>query len=121
MTPYITPILVNLAYQVPSLLVFLVGIILALVWMKRHPAVSIMAIIAFILFGFTTVAGVIKGFLPVIMNYSGANFSRIATITGFANIILTVINLIGWILIVIAVFGWRRARQAELELSAVPG
>jgi hypothetical protein len=113
-------ILVSLAYHIPVLLAFLVGIILSLVRFNKHPQVSIMASIAFVLLMVTNISSAVTAYLPVMLNMRGMDYGQAATIHGILKIILTLINLVGWVLIISAIFGWRRARQAELQLSAEP-
>lgn len=108
-TSYLMLILANLAYRAPALIVLAAGIILALARMKRHPGVSILACIAFVLLSLTTVSGSLTySIVPLLMNQTGSSISDINNLTIISNIILTIINIAAWILILFAILHGRK-------------
>ena len=50
----LTSIFFSLLFRAPLFILWLVGIVIALIRFKRHPRVSISAILGFLIVGFTT-------------------------------------------------------------------
>lgn len=110
----LSAILPFLLFTLPYLLIYLIGIVLAIVWMKKHPQVSMLAIIAFILFGISSITGAVTNFLPLLLRDTyGYSYSTIGNIQLVINIIHLIIGVCGWILILLAIFGWRKKSHNE--------
>lgn len=105
----ISLLLTNLLTRLPMLFVLLFGVIFAIIRWKKHPAVSI---IVCVLFGIEllllTPLQFLNVYLPVFMrNEIGmANLSLISGILSWTGV---AINGIAWVLVLVAIFGWRSA------------
>ncbi len=95
----------QLLFQIPLYVVWLVGAVLCIVNWRKHSAVSLLALIALVLFFLASSLGDLMGIvLPAILR---ANISLLATLLTIRGIAQVFVNLVGWVLILIAVFGWR--------------
>jgi hypothetical protein len=95
----------QLLFQVPLDLVWLVGAVLCIVNWRKHSAVSLIALIAFVLFFLTSFVGDLMGIvLPLVLR---GRISLLATFLTIRAIVQVFVSLIAWILIVVAIFGWR--------------
>lgn len=93
--------------NVPFYIVFVVGMILSVVFWKRHPSVSILSLMAFSLFLGNMF--ILSGMQYWLMgahqtDLSAAEIGRIATMLG---IIRTLLGSVAWIMLLSALFGWR--------------
>lgn len=108
----------TLAFQLPVLIVFLVGIVLAIVRWKKHPKVSLLVVVALVLFGFTTLANWASSpMIYVLSDQFGYDTETIGIVLTATSVLSTLINLLCWIFIVLAVYGWRK----KLNPSPEPG
>lgn len=94
-------------FVIPELLVFIVGIILSIVFWKRHPGVSLLCLIAFLIFLGNLLLG--SGMNYWIMNgrENGSPITDIAGVMGVVTLCRVTFGTIGWILFLTALFGWR--------------
>jgi len=100
-----------IAWQIPFLLVFLAGIIIALVTRKRIGKASIFAMIAFLLLllsSFITIGHQIWYLFWVLLTPSRYDFQSLSTIYLVENIARTLLEIIAWILLFLAIFVKRR-------------
>ena len=102
----IQAILASLLDNSPFFIVWLVGIILAVVRWQKHPRLSLLAIIVFLLFivchTITTIVGIA---LPVLAYQTHMSFTTV----GMINLALSLVLFIPlWSLLLWAIFGWRR-------------
>ena len=104
--------LLSQLWSVPYLIVYLVGSVLCLVFWRRHPVVSILSLLAFvILIGSVAIGSALQLWqMGAIQN--GSTYADIGRILGIAGIIRTMLGLIAWILLLTALFGWRSAPPA---------
>jgi len=94
--------LTQFLFEVPLYIVWAVGAILCLVRWRRHSTVSLLALIAILLFFLLSITGTLTVFvLPVIWRGSLAPLTTIRTIVQVFG------SVIGWMLLLAAVFGWR--------------
>jgi hypothetical protein len=94
--------LTQFLFDVPLYIVWAIGAIFCLVRWRRHPTVSLLALIAILLFFLLSVIGTLTVFvLPVIWRGSLAPLTTIRTIVQVFG------SVIGWMLLLAAVFGWR--------------
>jgi hypothetical protein len=113
--------------QLPVYLVWLIGMLLALVRWRRHSMPSLLALIAFILF---LVSSMTATFLSVWVfsqrDNPDINRAWMFTILG---LVRTAVSTVAWVLLLLALFGWRTPprvrrlpREADLDtaLPAVP-
>ena len=88
--------------QIPVFVVWLAGIVLALVRWKRHPKVSLLTIIAFVIF-FAEMLFVFYLDVWKLQTLS-ANLEFVSTVI---NIIESLMTAAAWGLLLVAIFGWR--------------
>jgi hypothetical protein len=99
------------------IIVWVIGIALALTRWRRHPRVSLFALIAFVLM-------IVNRFLylalpPMIRHYSWTEdyVESIYLVVDISNIL---VNTAVWALVICAIFGWRNQRQKESLFPPAP-
>ena len=95
--------------NLPFLLIFVVGIILAIVRWSIHPRVSLMALVAFGLLLLGSIAKLGYMFWLIGGPESGLSFTNAHAIMTWINLSVTLLDLIGWVLLLLALFGGRKA------------
>lgn len=108
---YLPVILQSLAYALPALIVFLVAVVIGMLRAKNHRQVSALAGIAFLLLIVNTLIGVLTSNIFMILQDQNFEISTIAMISLVIAILKTLFALIAWILLLIAIFGWRKQQQ----------
>ncbi len=99
--------------QLPLYLVWLVGIILAIAFWRRHPRVSLLTIIALVLFLLEGISGLAFTLAtPFLVRGAIANYMAL---NGILSVVQGIVSLIAWIILLVALFGWRQeaAKQAS--------
>lgn len=97
-----------LLYRLPVFITWITGIILALVYWKRHPKVSLVALMAFIGFIFLSIiAAVYSALFPVIMSKYKLSMMMYNTVF---NLFISLLNMGLSALLLVAVFGWRKTK-----------
>jgi hypothetical protein len=92
------------------LLVWLAGIVIALITWKKHPRVSLLAVVALaILLILNLVGSALNMLLPLYLQQSGVGFSQIGIINIARGIVQALVVALAWSLILAAMFGWRKA------------
>jgi hypothetical protein len=105
----VVPTLTSIAVQLPLLLVWLVGVILAFVHWGRHPKVSLLFLIATLMLFLRLVAGTWVGIgLVRILHWSGMGITNIGLVQLGSRVLLSLIGAVAWGLLLVAVFGWRK-------------
>jgi hypothetical protein len=113
-------------YVVPLTLVWLAGAIMALVTWKRHPSVSLLALLACLLLLFSVVAGSVAQIWIInqqgSLGWSGQQVGMWLSVLGIAR---TGLSTVGYILLLCAVFngrGWsgQPYRPGSLDVSLRP-
>jgi hypothetical protein len=95
--------------DVPVVLVWLIGILLAIVFWKRHPRVSLLALIAFIGLLVLKLAGTyLNGWLPMNLDQSGWTVTQMGIRQGIFALISAVLSAGFWSLLLAAIFGGRK-------------
>jgi hypothetical protein len=112
--------------QLPVYLVWLIGMLLALVRWRRHPVPSLLALVAFTLFLMSAMTATL---LHVwVMSEMDLELSR-AWMFSLIALGRTAVGTVAWVLLLLALFGWRtspppwpRPREDALDtaLPAVP-
>jgi hypothetical protein len=103
-----------LSFLIPVIIVWVIGIALALSRWKRHPKVSLFAIIAFVvMIGSSVIFRVISAMGPMMMAQSGWAPSEMGPVFAVIGIVSTLITAVAWALILCAIFGWRARPQME--------
>lgn len=114
---FISLLLPQLVFQIPVYLAWITGMILAVVFWRKHPPVSLTALIGLAVFFLVSVLGLL---LSVWAQYRGIigemPYQQVGIISGVVGIIKTAVDTVAWILVLVAIFGWRKASQAEKAL-----
>jgi hypothetical protein len=97
--------------QLPVYLALLVGIVLALVFWRRHPTVSLLAVIAFVLLLIVSVVGTfLSAYLPIALQRQGVGTADVGYTVGIVNLVGSVVAGGAWAALLVAFFiGRRRA------------
>ena len=97
--------------QLPLYIVWLAGMVLALVFWRKHPAVSLLAFLGFALLLVTTVIGTFLGaYLPMSLREQGMTGVQVNRVVGITNLIVIFVAAGAWVLIVVALFVGRPRR-----------
>jgi hypothetical protein len=112
--------LLYLAPSVPICLVWLVAIVLALIRWQRHPSVSLFTCLGSVVLLVAIVGGNMMSFYLIrqqsASGWSSSQVSTMLSVIGFARSFLAVG---GYVLLLIAVFGWRPAERVAFERPPV--
>jgi hypothetical protein len=106
MDTWFIPFLSNLLVGVPLYLVQLVGVILAVIWWRRHPRVSLVLAVA-TAFLVTIVMGFLYAWLPNHLRELGWEAVRLGTVFSVLNLVRSVAIAGVWVLLLCAVFSGR--------------
>lgn len=99
----------SLMTMLPVLMTWIIGIILAIVFWKKHPAVSALTLIAFSGFmALSVLESYLRILLPRIMLDHGPSVSNTATIFILISAIFSSMHAVFWAILIIAIFGWRK-------------
>jgi hypothetical protein len=98
--------LMVLVQQSPTLLAYLVGMILPVVFWRRCPTASVLTLAAFGILLFTSV---IQAFLPAYFGHQGLPPQQFLTILSISGIVGGVLRAVATGLILIAIFAGRKA------------
>ena len=103
----ILAILVQLLYSLPLIIVWLVGVILAIVSWQRHPHLSMLVVITFLLFIFVEIINdIVNVSLPAFIDNFHISIETFEIIRGVLNLIVSIPL---WTLLIWAIFGWRKS------------
>jgi hypothetical protein len=102
-------LLAQLAFRTPLFIVWLVAIVLALVWWKRHPRVSAFVLAAVVILGAQSFFSAWMTFLPITLTRAGRTHAEVGAIMSAYGLASTFVSAVGWALLLPAIFGWRRA------------
>jgi len=106
----------NLAYQLPVLIVLIVGLIFAIIRWKKHPRTSLLTLIAIVIILIVTILGVISNsFLPQILYTSNIDYSTIGIIFSVTSVLFNIMTAVSWVLLLIALFGKRKEKAPVVE------
>ena len=95
--------------QAPLYLAWIVGIVLALAFWRRHPGISLLAVLGFALLLIVTAAATFLGaYWPLLLREQGKLASEIALTMGIANVVAGAVAAVAWVLLLIALFAGRR-------------
>ena len=99
--------LLSQIWNVPFLIVYCVGIVLALLFWNRHPAVSILCIVAFLILLGSQVLGIGTQFWMTGATSRGMSSPEIGQLLSIMGIVRAVLATVAWTLLLTALFGWR--------------
>jgi|GEM_PF-1324385 len=105
----IEPLLWRMAIYGPLFIVWIIGTILSLTRWRKHPQVSLLAFVGFVLQLFQSGAGIafdswIMSPQALALNWSGEQLTRVCK---FFFSTQTCLSAVGWALILLAIFRWR--------------
>jgi hypothetical protein len=103
--------------QVPVYLVWLVGMLLALTRWRRHPIPSLLALIAFTLFLMSAISGTLLSNWAILGDHP--NLER-GWLLSAISLVRTGISTVAWILLLLALFGWRTPPPPRRILRSEP-
>jgi hypothetical protein len=104
-------VLRNLVVQSPILLVWLAGFGLAVLRWQRHPRVSLLTVIAIVLYFVGASGNAVAGrWLAVALRNLGWVVSGTLG-SAIISFVMAVIKAVAWALLFAAVFGWRREQN----------
>jgi hypothetical protein len=111
-------ILESLFISLPLIAVWIAGIVLSIIYMKKHKRVSKFALAVFILCFINLVLSQIASIMPYSFRNRGMSVTQIGFYMTFFNMIHTYISYIAWALIIAAVFVDRNNPQRVTKLDA---
>jgi hypothetical protein len=101
-----------IAGSLPVIIVWVIGITLALSRWRLHPQVSQFALIAFVVMIVLTVANrTLNLWLPLMMHDRGTEPGQIRQISIAIAMVTQLVSAAAWAMALCAVFGWRDGRQ----------
>lgn len=92
--------------QVPFFIAWIVAIVLAIVTWNRHAGVSLLTLIAAVLFILASLANV--AFTIILPVDTGMPARTVLAIASVGRVITLILQLVGWGLVIGAIFGWRK-------------
>ncbi|HKC88414.1 MAG TPA: hypothetical protein VKG02_20680 [Blastocatellia bacterium] len=114
-------ILSTIVISLPVIIVWVIGIALALSRWRRHPRVSQFALIACAVMLINTAANrSLTIWMPLAMRDYGWTAVQIGSFFSAIGIITSLISATAWTLVICAVFGWRDQRQKENLFPPAP-
>ena len=114
-------ILSTIVISLPAIIVWVIGIALALSRWRRHPRVSQFALIACAVMIINTVANrSLTIWMPLAMRDYGWTAVQIGSFFSAIGIISSLISATAWTLVICAIFGWRDQRQKENFFPPAP-
>ncbi len=106
------PTIASYLIQLPLFLVWLAGLILAVVFWKRHPRVSLLAVIALAGFLLVTAANIFLNlWLGLGLDRLGLSPAQIGLVYLVRNIVDGLLAAGLWGLVLAAIFAWRKQPQ----------
>ena len=103
-----SPLLAVLIFQIPFAIIYVVGIILSIVRWRQHPRVSMLCLLAFISFLSTIL--IHSGMQIFLMASVGREIPSSTTVLFILGLLNSVLSVLGWVLLIPAIFGWRSPR-----------
>ncbi len=110
----LAPLLTMLVGYLPLFIAWLVGSVLCILRWRRHPMVSLLALIAFVLFALEAFIGRCLWFW-LWQRYHDSGWSNTQFSSALSVLVLarSGVTAVGWILILVALFGWRHTRKSS--------
>jgi uncharacterized membrane protein len=106
-------LLISSVSIVPFFVIFGIGAIIAIVRWRHHPTTSLLALLAFVLFTVRLFASVAITWLSLRRGDMGWDIKTYSLNVGIINLVGTLVSVLGWILLLIALFG-RQDKSAAL-------
>jgi hypothetical protein len=113
----LTLLLTQLAYRAPGMLAYLTGVVLSLVYLRRHPRPAVLALLGS---GLLLLVSTASLFLAVFLLRPDGNLQQRALLFGIIGFAASILHAIGFILVAVAVFIGRRGRMLTGVLTEAP-
>lgn len=98
--------------QLPLYLTWVAGIVLALVFWRRHPRVSLLAALAFaVLLTNSVIGNYLAASLPLMLHERGLTLNQLGPLLFARGMVQSVISAAATGLLIAAAFGWRHTKQ----------
>lgn len=94
----------------PAVVIWLIGAALALTRWRRHPRVSLFALLAFAML---LVNRSLSVFLPIMRSYGWSEFEPGSVFFTVVWIINALTSIVAWAFVLCAIFGWRDEPQKQ--------
>jgi hypothetical protein len=111
----IDQLLWRIALSAPVFIVWIVGIVLSMATWRKHPQVSLLALVGFVIQLFQSSAGILFYYWlstqSGVFGMSSQQFGMVFSIVNFAQICL---SAVAWALILFAIFRWRNPSNRML-------
>ncbi len=105
--------------EIPVLLVWTAGLVIAVVRWRQHPRVSLLTVIALILMLVNLLVGMLLNILiPTWLSAQGSDSSEIILFFTVKGFIQAVISAVAFGLLLAALFGWRKPAVQPVDLPA---
>jgi hypothetical protein len=105
----------NLLFDIPFWILWFIGIVVAIIRWRHHPAASILGIVSFLLFFASTVIGGYATFnAPFFISPLGTPLTTLRLFEFGRIFISAATAFVGWILLIIALFAWRRSAKPQV-------
>jgi len=96
-----------IATQLPLLIIFIVGIAIAIRRWQAHPRVSLLAAIAFGVLLLDTALSIPITMLPLMSRNLGWSVAELGMVYSVIGLFRTAIHVACWIVLLFTIFGWR--------------
>ncbi len=107
----LSAVLFSQVTHLPFLLVLVVGIVLSIVRWSAHPKVSMLSLLAFAMMLVSVIARMGYLFWLIGGQDSGMAATQTRHVLTWINLSMSLFDLVGWVLLLIALFGWRRSED----------
>ena len=104
--------------QAPTFLAWIVGLVVAVTRWSRHPQVSLATVVAIGLAIVLTATGtMLSVWLPFHMRAEGRSIGEVGQATAVIALTLSTLQAGNWVLVFVAIFGWRSASATALPTN----
>ena len=112
--PVLRNALTQLATTLPLLIAWLVGIIIAIVHWKKNPRTSLLTLIALVILGGVHILSVtFNTSFYYIASMNGMNGMTVRTIQIVVQVLFSLVNAGGWVMLLVALFGKSKKKAEE--------
>ena len=102
--------------QLPVYLVWVVGIVLAIINWRRHPGAAQLTLAALFLFFITSIEGTaISSWLPLTLHARAMAARQMGIVSGIVSVIRAIFNALAFAILLVAIFGWREEFRVQKE------
>lgn len=101
-------------FELPVYLVWLIGIILAVIYWQRQPRVALLTLIALVLFfADSLVGGFLSVRLPLMLREQRVGIRLVTLFAAVRGIVQVLVSVVAWGLVLAAIFGGRGKQEAS--------